>query len=59
MAGEDGRESMKNFINGLRTDTNGGIIWYAILTWGVLSILFFYFLNVDISEAPEFIYSQF
>ena len=50
---------MKNFINGLRIKKCSEVIVYAILTWIILSIVFMYFLNADISKAPEFIYSQF
>lgn len=59
MAGKDGQGLMKNFINGLLNKRYVGSILYGAVAWGILSVLFMYFLEIDISEAPAFIYSQF
>lgn len=59
MAGKDGQELMKNYINSLLSKKYVGSILYGIVVWGILSVLFMYFLEIDISEAPTFIYSQF
>lgn len=50
---------MKSFINDLLSKNYLGSILCGIVVWGILSVLFMYFLEIDISKAPTFIYSQF
>lgn len=50
---------MKRFIENLKSKENIQVIGYVLGTCVICSIILFYLLKVDISQAPTYIYSQF
>lgn len=50
---------MKRFIMNLRQNKTARLVGWALGTFLVCMLLLLYFLQADISQAPEFVYSQF
>lgn len=52
---------MKVFINSIKKieKSKWGYVLYTTVFLTLFLILFFWYMNVDLSSAPEFIYSQF
>lgn len=50
---------MKRFINTINKNKIVTFISEVVVFVGIFIVIYFYFLNVDTTVAPDFIYSQF